>query len=201
MTSRFAGMRVCVTALAAWLLAVLIASWSVAPAVSVRAAAQDLGTDAQRESGKQLYLKFCAQCHGDKGDGEGYATPHLNPKPRELHHRQVQDPHHTDGRAPDASGSREHHPPRDAVHVDAGVAEPLRPGGVGPRALPDDVFAGLRETGERPQGRRAPERARRDGRIDRPREEALRGNRLREMSRHARPGRRTFGSDAEGRLG
>jgi mono/diheme cytochrome c family protein len=50
----------------------------------VRAAAQDVGTDAQRESGKVLYNKYCAQCHGDKGDGEGYATPHLNPRPRNF---------------------------------------------------------------------------------------------------------------------
>ena len=44
----------------------------------------DVGTDAQRESGKQLYMKFCAQCHGEKGDGEGYATPHLFPRPRDF---------------------------------------------------------------------------------------------------------------------
>ncbi len=50
----------------------------------VRAAAQDVGTDAQRESGKKLYDKYCSQCHGDKGDGEGYATPHLYPKPRNF---------------------------------------------------------------------------------------------------------------------
>ena len=52
--------------------------------ISVRVAAQDVGTDAQRESGKQLYMKFCAQCHGEKGDGEGYATPHLFPRPRDF---------------------------------------------------------------------------------------------------------------------
>ena len=51
---------------------------------SARVAAQDVGTDAQRQSGKQLYDKFCSQCHGDKGDGEGYATPHLLPKPRDF---------------------------------------------------------------------------------------------------------------------
>ncbi len=47
-------------------------------------AAQDVGTDAQRESGKKLYLKFCAQCHNDNGDGEGYAAPHLHPRPRNF---------------------------------------------------------------------------------------------------------------------
>ena len=31
-----------------------------------------------------LFRKTCAQCHGDKGDGEGYATPHLMPRPRDF---------------------------------------------------------------------------------------------------------------------
>ena len=84
MSARRFGSRSCFAALAAWCVAVAMASWSAAPAGAVRAAAQDLGTDAQREAGKQLYLKFCAQCHGDNGDGEGYATPHLNPRPRNF---------------------------------------------------------------------------------------------------------------------
>lgn len=50
----------------------------------VRAAAPDVGTEAQRESGKQLYGKYCSQCHGDKGDGEGYAAIHLRPRPRNF---------------------------------------------------------------------------------------------------------------------
>jgi mono/diheme cytochrome c family protein len=79
MTSRVIG-----SALAAWCVALVIVSWSASPAVSVRAQGPDLGTDAQRQAGKQLYLKFCSQCHGANGDGEGYATPHLNPKPRNF---------------------------------------------------------------------------------------------------------------------
>jgi mono/diheme cytochrome c family protein len=51
---------------------------------SVRAQSPDIGTEAQRESGKALYLKYCSQCHGDKGDGAGYATPHLFPRPRDF---------------------------------------------------------------------------------------------------------------------
>ena len=64
-------------------LAILIASLFAATA-SVRVAAQDVGTEAQRESGKKLYLKYCSQCHGEKGDGEGYAAPHLLPRPRNF---------------------------------------------------------------------------------------------------------------------
>ena len=62
----------------------LIVALCAAVTGSARVDAQDVGTDAQRESGKTLYLKYCAQCHGDKGDGEGYATPHLFPKPRNF---------------------------------------------------------------------------------------------------------------------
>ena len=47
---------------------------------SVTAQGPDVGTEAQRESGKKLYLKFCSQCHGDNGDGEGYAAAHLRPR-------------------------------------------------------------------------------------------------------------------------
>jgi mono/diheme cytochrome c family protein len=78
MTSPLIGTRSCLAALA-----VLIAALG-ARAGTVRAQAPDVGTDAQRESGKKLYLKYCSQCHGEKGDGEGYAAPHLRPRPRDF---------------------------------------------------------------------------------------------------------------------
>ena len=64
--------------------AVWIVALCGALTVSGRAAAPNVGTDAQREAGKKLYLKNCSQCHGDKGDGEGYAALHLRPKPRNF---------------------------------------------------------------------------------------------------------------------
>jgi len=67
-------------------LAVLVVVGAVGATLAgpVRVAAQDLGTDAQRESGRTLYGQYCAQCHGADGDGEGYAASHLLPRPRDF---------------------------------------------------------------------------------------------------------------------
>jgi mono/diheme cytochrome c family protein len=83
MISRWIGPRSSFAALAAWGLALLFAS-TAGPAAPVRAQGPEVGTDAQRESGKKLYLKYCSQCHGETGDGEGYAAPHLRPRPRNF---------------------------------------------------------------------------------------------------------------------
>jgi mono/diheme cytochrome c family protein len=64
--------------------AVLVASLCGASTGWVRAQGPEVGTEAQRESGKKTYLKYCSQCHGENGDGEGYATPHLLPRPRNF---------------------------------------------------------------------------------------------------------------------
>jgi len=44
----------------------------------------DLGTEAQREAGKEIYQEKCAQCHGENGDGEGIAKYYFRPVPRDL---------------------------------------------------------------------------------------------------------------------
>lgn len=38
----------------------------------------------QALSGRQLYLRHCAGCHGEKGDGQGIAAQYLFPKPRDF---------------------------------------------------------------------------------------------------------------------
>jgi mono/diheme cytochrome c family protein len=75
MISRRIGSRACFAVLIAWL---------CAATGSVRVTAQDVGTETQRQAGKALYLQNCSQCHGEKGDGQGYAAPHLFPLPRNF---------------------------------------------------------------------------------------------------------------------
>jgi mono/diheme cytochrome c family protein len=92
MTARLMRRRSSLLALAVLVAAVCaaVAGAMRAPALSdvvvvgVQAQGPDVGTDAQRESGKQLYLKNCAQCHGETGDGEGYAAQRLRPRPRNF---------------------------------------------------------------------------------------------------------------------
>ena len=48
------------------------------------AAQVDLGTEEQRAAGKIVYDKYCGQCHGDEGDGNGHATLRVKPKPRDF---------------------------------------------------------------------------------------------------------------------
>ena len=48
------------------------------------AAVSSAATPAELEVGKKAYEKNCAQCHGDLGDGQGSAAPHLLPRPRDF---------------------------------------------------------------------------------------------------------------------
>ena len=66
-------------------LVLLIASVCVALVASVRVSAQDVGTEAQRESGKKLYLKNCSQCHGDNMSANGMFAHGLDPIPTNFH--------------------------------------------------------------------------------------------------------------------
>lgn len=58
--------------------AVITATVALALGASVSAFANDAAT------GKGVYDKYCSQCHGDNGDGQGPAAPHLRPKPRDF---------------------------------------------------------------------------------------------------------------------
>lgn len=44
--------------------------------------AAGLAQDA--EAGRQLYVKYCTQCHGDNGDGRGIAASFQKPRPRDF---------------------------------------------------------------------------------------------------------------------
>jgi len=46
--------------------------------------AANLGTDEQQAAGEKLYEKHCAQCHGDKGDGQGPSALYFQPQPRDF---------------------------------------------------------------------------------------------------------------------
>ncbi|GIV60160.1 MAG: hypothetical protein KatS3mg043_1249 [Rhodothermaceae bacterium] len=63
--------------------ALLLAALVVLP-TGLLAQEPDLGTEAQRAAGRQVYLEKCAQCHGENGDGQSYATPFLRPAPRDF---------------------------------------------------------------------------------------------------------------------
>ena len=142
-------------------------------------AAQDVGTEAQRESGKKLYLKYCSQCHGEKGDGEGYAAPHLLPRPRNF----------TTGKfkiRTTPNGALPTH--QDLVNIiRRGMPYTSMPAWptFSDQEVSDLAYfittfsARLFEQGKRPQGRRAPERAEHHERVHRAGQEALRGHRLR----------------------
>jgi len=60
------------------------ASIGIAALLSAAAVRADQPTPAQLDAGKKVYAKYCAQCHGDKGDGQGPAAAHLMPKPRDF---------------------------------------------------------------------------------------------------------------------
>ena len=66
-------------------LMVLITWWALGAGMLYAQDEQpDLGTEAQREAGRQLYMQRCAQCHAASGNGQGIATPYMKPSPRDF---------------------------------------------------------------------------------------------------------------------
>lgn len=54
---------------------------------TIASAAGDAASPMQEqllEKGENIYLKACAACHGDRGDGAGTAAAYLEPKPRDF---------------------------------------------------------------------------------------------------------------------
>lgn len=56
----------------------------LAPAPSPAQPEPDLGSEEQRARGAEVYAKYCSQCHGDDGAGDGIAAPYLRPPPRDF---------------------------------------------------------------------------------------------------------------------
>ena len=59
--------------------AIALGAWALGFAVVTAATAA-----GDPNAGKELYTRNCAQCHGEKGDGNGVAAPHLMPRPRDF---------------------------------------------------------------------------------------------------------------------
>lgn len=54
---------------------------AAAPGVAARAPARDVGWELM---GRTVYLRGCASCHGERGDGKGPAARQLDPPPRDF---------------------------------------------------------------------------------------------------------------------
>jgi len=52
--------------------------------IIVFAGACTLFQDAHVKQGHELFLYYCAHCHGDGGKGNGYNAKNIDPKPRDL---------------------------------------------------------------------------------------------------------------------
>ena len=182
-------------ALTVRLLAAVAASGLV---FAVRAsAASDLGSDAQRAAGKEVYTRNCVQCHGEKGDGNGVAAPHLQPRPRDFTSGKFKIRTTPSGEAPDRRRPEAHHQGRHALQLDAGVAAALRYRPREPRLLREIVLARLREARQPGRGR---SRSRQPPALTK--ESVERGKQsyadlgCKRLPRRARPHRRHDGADA-----
>ena len=156
MTSRLIGAR---SSLAAGCVAVLIASLSAAPTrIGARAGSRPRDRGAAGV-GQEALPQVLLAVPRREGGRRRLRHPASAPQAPQLHDGQVQGSHDAHRSAPDASGPREHHQARHALHVDARLAQPHRPGSVGSRLLHHDLFPRLLQARERPQARSAPERA------------------------------------------
>lgn len=54
------------------------------PLAGMVSAQSDMGTQQQIDTGRVVYDKYCSQCHGYDGDGQGYATSRVLPVPRDF---------------------------------------------------------------------------------------------------------------------
>jgi mono/diheme cytochrome c family protein len=62
----------------------LLASCRRATRPAAAATASPRGSLYERQIGKKVYQTYCAGCHGDTGQGDGFNAFNLDPHPRDL---------------------------------------------------------------------------------------------------------------------
>lgn len=70
-----------------WTVALAVLIGFVSWGFGVPSAVAQTGTtasEADLAAGKKLYEERCMHCHGEEGDGQGWATPVVEPKPRDF---------------------------------------------------------------------------------------------------------------------
>jgi mono/diheme cytochrome c family protein len=58
-----------------------------APSPDTPPAPEGFALDGDLEHGRELFVKHCAVCHGERGEADGKLSPHLKPPPGNLPER------------------------------------------------------------------------------------------------------------------
>jgi mono/diheme cytochrome c family protein len=60
---------------------------AAAPPPEIPPAPEGFALDGDLERGRELFVKHCAVCHGERGEADGKLSPHLKPPPGNLPER------------------------------------------------------------------------------------------------------------------
>ena len=156
------------------------------PSSSPRAAPAFAQGDAK--AGQTVYEHKCLLCHGDKGDGKGPGAEHLVPKPRDFT-KGLYKIRTTANKTPFDQDLHQDHHRRHARDLDAAVGSSPREGPREPGRLPQDVRAGRLQGGA--QEARAAQGRGVLGGVDQARQGDVRGDRVPQVPRNRRAGRRS----------
>jgi len=65
-------------------LVVSLALWGCSRRAPIPRPAADYGSRPARQAGRELFLQYCALCHGQRGDGRGPRRVGMDPPPADL---------------------------------------------------------------------------------------------------------------------